>query len=138
MKNDHPPFVLALDDASARLSLVGGKGASLARMAAAGLPVPAGFHITTAAYHRFVAANELQRAILAAGEKLDDILASMHNVAEGVSATRAALQLAARYNVEMPIAEQLSLVLFEGLDPKKAVPELMMRDPKHELEGLFG
>ena len=75
---------------------------------------------------------------LAAGEKLDGILASMHSVAEGVSATRAALQLAARYNVEMPIAEQLSLVLFEGLDPQKAVPELMMRDPKHELEGFFG
>ncbi len=75
---------------------------------------------------------------LAAGEKLDGILASMHSVAEGVSATRAALQLAAHYNVEMPIAEQLSLVLFEGLDPQKAVPELMMRDPKHELEGLFG
>jgi glycerol-3-phosphate dehydrogenase (NAD(P)+) len=75
---------------------------------------------------------------LAAGEKLDDILASMHSVAEGVSTTRAALQLAARYNVEMPITEQLSLVLFEGLDPQKAVPELMMRDPKHELEGLFG
>ena len=75
---------------------------------------------------------------LAAGEKLDDILASMHSVAEGVSATRAALQLAARYNVEMPITELLSLVLFEGLDPRKAVPELMMRDPKHELEGFFG
>ncbi len=74
MKNDYPPFVLALDDASARLSLVGGKGASLARMAAAGLPVPAGFHITTAAYRRFVAANELQRAILAAvaATKADD------------------------------------------------------------------
>jgi len=75
---------------------------------------------------------------LASGEKLDDILASMHSVTEGVSTTRAALQLAARYNVEMPITEQLSLVLFEGLDPQKAVPELMMRDPKHELEGLFG
>src|SRR6266567_1385216 len=74
MKNDYPPFVLALDDASARLSLVGGKGASLARMAAAGLPVPPGFHITTAAYRRFVAANELQRAILAAvaATKADD------------------------------------------------------------------
>jgi glycerol-3-phosphate dehydrogenase (NAD(P)+) len=75
---------------------------------------------------------------LAAGEKLDDILASMHSVAEGVSTTRAALQLASRYNVEMPITELLSLVLFEGLDPQRAVPELMMRDPKHELEGLFG
>ena len=45
-----------------QLSQVGGKGASLARMAAAGLPVPPGFHITTAAYRRFVAENELQEA----------------------------------------------------------------------------
>ncbi|HLQ28705.1 MAG TPA: NAD(P)H-dependent glycerol-3-phosphate dehydrogenase [Ktedonobacteraceae bacterium] len=74
---------------------------------------------------------------LAAGEKLDDILTSMHSVAEGVSTTKAALQLAARYNVEMPITEQLSLVLFESLDPYKAVPELMMRDPKNELEGMI-
>src|SRR5712692_11217252 len=60
------PLVLALDDASATLEQVGGKGASLARMAAAGLPVPPGFHITTAAYRRFVSANDLQRGILAA------------------------------------------------------------------------
>jgi glycerol-3-phosphate dehydrogenase (NAD(P)+) len=73
---------------------------------------------------------------LAAGEKLSDILASMHSVAEGVFTTRAALQLAARYNVEMPISHQLSLVLFEGLDPRQAVPELMMREPKHEMEGM--
>ena len=57
-------------------------------------------------------------------------------VAEGVSTTRAALKLAERYQVELPITYQLSLVLFEGLDPLKAVPELMMRDPKHEMEGI--
>jgi len=73
---------------------------------------------------------------LAAGEKLSQILQSTHSVAEGVTTTRAALQLAARHDVEMPIAEQLALVLFEGLDPHKAVPELMMRDPKGELEGM--
>lgn len=73
---------------------------------------------------------------LAHGEKLDDILQSTHTVAEGVSTTRAALKLADRYQVEMPIARQLSLILFEGLDPHKAVPELMMRDPKGELEGF--
>src|SRR6266700_3726521 len=60
------PLVLALDDASATLEQVGGKGASLARMAAAGLPVPPGFHITTAAYRRFVTENGLQEQILAA------------------------------------------------------------------------
>ncbi|HEY4036900.1 MAG TPA: PEP/pyruvate-binding domain-containing protein [Ktedonobacteraceae bacterium] len=60
------PLILALDDASAQLEQVGGKGASLARMAAAGLPVPPGFHVTTAAYHRFVTENGLQEEILAA------------------------------------------------------------------------
>ena len=71
---------------------------------------------------------------LAAGEKLDDILKSTRTVAEGVTTTKAALQLAAHYNVDMPITTQLSLVLFEGLDPHQAVPELMMRGPKGELE----
>ena len=59
-------FVVALDDASATLEKVGGKGASLARMAAAGLPVPPGFHITTPAYRRFVTENGLQEKILSA------------------------------------------------------------------------
>jgi len=71
---------------------------------------------------------------LAAGEKLDDILKSTRTVAEGVTTTKAALQLAAHYNVDMPITTQLSLVLFESLDPHQAVPELMMRGSKGELE----
>src|SRR4051812_33420490 len=62
---DHP-LVIALADTSATLEEVGGKGASLARLATAGLPVPAGFHITTDAYRRFVAENGLQERILAA------------------------------------------------------------------------
>ncbi len=74
---------------------------------------------------------------LAAGEKLEDILASTHSVAEGIYTTRAALQLAKRYGVELPITQQLGLVLFEGLDPHKAVPELMMRDSKSEMEGML-
>ena len=48
-------LVLPLDDAAADLAAVGGKGASLARLARAGLPVPAGFHVTTEAYRSFVA-----------------------------------------------------------------------------------
>ena len=75
---------------------------------------------------------------LASGEKLDDILASTHSVAEGVYTTRATLQFAERYHVEMPITQQLALVLFEGLDPHRVVLELMLRDPKHELQGISG
>src|SRR5436305_2433831 len=59
------PLVLALDDTAATLEQVGGKGASLARLAAVGLPVPPGVHITTAAYRYFVTKNGLQEQILA-------------------------------------------------------------------------
>ncbi|MEO3802482.1 PEP/pyruvate-binding domain-containing protein [Nonomuraea sp. B1E8] len=47
--------VIPLDDAAADLATAGGKGASLARLARAGLPVPGGFHVTTDAYRAFVA-----------------------------------------------------------------------------------
>lgn len=59
-------IIMPLSDASAGLLQVGGKGASLARMAAAGLPVAPGFYITTAAYRQFVAEYALQEQILAA------------------------------------------------------------------------
>ncbi len=74
---------------------------------------------------------------IGAGEKLEQILSSTHSVAEGVYTTKAALKLAERYDVEMPITYQLSQVLFEGLDPYQAILELMMRDPKHEWEGMM-
>ena len=64
-------YVLPLADPGAILETVGGKGASLARLVAAGLPVPDGFHVTTAAYRRFVSANDLQPRVLAALETVD-------------------------------------------------------------------
>lgn len=59
-------YILSLADANATLETVGGKGASLARLVAHGLPVPDGFHVTTAAYRQFVAHNNLNPAIEAA------------------------------------------------------------------------
>ena len=61
-----PALILPLSDPAAELSRVGGKGASLARLAAAGLPVPDGFYVTTTAYTQFVAANHLDAEITAA------------------------------------------------------------------------
>ena len=80
--------------------------------------------------------NQLLGLHLAAGEKLEEILASTHSVAEGVYTTQAALKFAERYQVEMPITHQLSQVLFAGLNLHHAIAELMLRDPKHELEGI--
>ncbi len=64
-------FILSLNDRSANLEMVGGKGASLARLARAGFPVPAGYHITTLAYKQFIAENRLQPQILETIEQLD-------------------------------------------------------------------
>jgi pyruvate,water dikinase len=55
--------ILSLHDPRAVLDTVGGKGASLARLAAAGFPVPDGFHVTTAAYRRFVLEGALEATI---------------------------------------------------------------------------
>ncbi len=81
------PLLLTLDDSAATLEQVGGKGASLARMAAAGLPVPPGFHITTAAYRRFVDANGLQKGILAA------VTAAQADVAASLELASARIQM---------------------------------------------
>jgi len=64
-------YVLSLGNQRATLESVGGKGASLARLLRAGMPVPGGFHVTTAAYERFVADNDLESGIRAALEKVD-------------------------------------------------------------------
>ncbi|HEY7534505.1 MAG TPA: NAD(P)H-dependent glycerol-3-phosphate dehydrogenase [Thermodesulfobacteriota bacterium] len=67
------------------------------------------------------------------GEKLEDILSNMKMVAEGVKTSLAAKELAHRFNVDMPIAEQVSLVLYEGKSPETAIFELMTRQLKHEI-----
>jgi glycerol-3-phosphate dehydrogenase (NAD(P)+) len=66
------------------------------------------------------------------GQKLADVLAKMDSVAEGVPTTRSVMELARRYDVEMPITEAVHAVLFEDLDVLRALSRLMTRDPKPE------
>jgi glycerol-3-phosphate dehydrogenase (NAD(P)+) len=70
---------------------------------------------------------------LGKGRDLDTILAGLQGkVAEGVRSTAAALGLAARYEVEMPITEQMDAILHRGKSPKDAIRELMARPGKDE------
>ena len=69
---------------------------------------------------------------LAAGKSLDEIQRGMDNVAEGVSTTSAALDLAARLGVEMPIARATRAILFESVSVRQAISELMGRTPTSE------
>jgi hypothetical protein len=65
------PLVLALDDPGAAPGVAGGKGASLARLARAGFPVPPGFHVTTSAYLDFIGRGGLREPVLAAMSAVD-------------------------------------------------------------------
>jgi len=70
---------------------------------------------------------------LGQGLRLKEILGGMTMVAEGVRTTLAAVKLAARAGVELPIAEQIHGVLYEDKEPLRAMQDLMARDLRAEL-----
>jgi len=69
---------------------------------------------------------------LAHGRKLDEIVSSMRMVAEGIKTTNAAVDLAQRWTVEMPISQQMFQVLHSGISPREAIQRLMERSLKGE------
>jgi glycerol-3-phosphate dehydrogenase (NAD(P)+) len=69
---------------------------------------------------------------LAAGKTLEEAQGEIEGVAEGVGTARAAVRLARDKGIEMPIAEQLHAVLFEGKPPLESMVELMRRAPRDE------
>ena len=71
---------------------------------------------------------------LAAGQALDEAVASLDGVVEGTGTTVAVRGLAARLGVEMPICAALYAVLYEGEAPAAAVGELMARSAKAEFD----
>ena len=75
--------------------------------------------------------------LLGKGMKLDEVLDQMGMVVEGVRTTKAAYQLSKFHDVPMPITSALYAVLFEQVNPKTAVDQLMDRVKKQEMEDLF-
>jgi glycerol-3-phosphate dehydrogenase (NAD(P)+) len=69
---------------------------------------------------------------LAAGKSLGEIVGSMRMVAEGIETTKATVDLARRYGVEMPIAEQMYAMLYGSRSPGEALRQLMERSLKGE------
>lgn len=73
---------------------------------------------------------------LGRGRKLDEIVAEMKMVAEGVKTTAAVLEIASQRGIEMPLASFVGRVLNEGAHPADLVPELMLRKATSELHGI--
>jgi len=76
--------------------------------------------------------NRMVGIELARGRKLDEIVGSMKMVAEGIKTTDAAVELARRFGVEMPITEQMYQMLYHGVSPREAIQRLMERSLKEE------
>ncbi|NIN68831.1 MAG: phosphoenolpyruvate synthase, partial [Anaerolineae bacterium] len=112
------PYILSISDPRASITTVGGKGASLARMARAGLAIPGGFYLSTEAYQGFVAANGLQPHILAALEQVD---AEEPGTLE--EASQQIRQLFSRGQIPPDIADAIvqAYVALPGEDPAVAV-----------------
>ena len=69
---------------------------------------------------------------LGQGKTIDEIVSEMNMVAEGVKSTKGILSLAGRYDIEMPIAEQVGRVLYEDASVPEAIATLMGRSAKPE------
>lgn len=71
------------------------------------------------------------------GRRLDDVLSSMVMVAEGVSTTKSAVKLSKKWDVDMPITEEVYKILFLSKSPEEGIRSLMARDLKHEIWGIY-
>ena len=87
--------------------------------------------VTCASMH---SRNRRAGILLGQGKTLDEAIKEVNMVVEGIYSAKSALMAAKKYNVEIPIIEQVNAVLFENKNAAEAVNELMIRDKKLEIQ----
>ncbi len=86
--------------------------------------------VTCASMH---SRNRRAGILIGQGKTMEEAMEEVKMVVEGVYSAKAAMQLAQKYNVQLPIIEQVNKVLFEGKPASEAVKDLMLRDKKIEV-----
>ena len=86
--------------------------------------------VTCASMH---SRNRRAGILIGQGKSCEEAMAEVKMVVEGVHSARAAMALARKYDVQLPIIEQVNQVLFEGKSADQAVKDLMLRDKKIEV-----
>ena len=89
--------------------------------------------VTCASVH---SRNRKAGYLMGKGYTMQEAMDEVQMVVEGVYSAKAALALAQKYQVEMPIVEQVNKVLFENKNAEEAVKELMIRDKKMESDSV--
>lgn len=85
--------------------------------------------VTCASMH---SRNRRAGILIGQGHTMEQAMAEVRMVVEGVYSAKAAIGLAQKYHVQLPIIEQVNAILFEGLPADEAVRNLMLRDKKIE------
>lgn len=91
--------------------------------------------VTCASVH---SRNRRAGVLIGQGYSMEEAMREVKMVVEGVYSAKAALALAKKYQVQLPIIEQVNRVLFEGKPADQAVKDLMLRDKKMEITGWDG
>lgn len=86
--------------------------------------------VTCASMH---SRNRRAGILIGQGKTMEEAMAEVKMVVEGVYSAKAAMRLAKKYDVELPIIEQVNEVLFNGKSAAVAVKDLMIRDKKIEI-----
>jgi len=89
--------------------------------------------VTCASMH---SRNRRAGILIGQGKSMEEAMREVKMVVEGVYSAKAARALAKKYNIQLPIIEQVNQVLFEGKSPAEAVKELMLRDKKSEVRDM--
>lgn len=77
--------------------------------------------------------NRRAGILIGQGKTYQEAMDEVQMVVEGVYSAKAAMELAQKYQVQLPIIEQVNAILFEGKSADSAVKELMLRDKKVEV-----
>ena len=86
--------------------------------------------VTCASMH---SRNRRAGILIGQGKTYQEAMEEVQQVVEGVYSAKAAMKLAEKYQVQLPIIEQVNKVLFEGKSAADGVKELMLRDKKSEV-----
>ncbi|CDZ74967.1 Glycerol-3-phosphate dehydrogenase [NAD(P)+] [Peptoniphilus sp. ING2-D1G] len=81
--------------------------------------------------------NRRAGILIGKGISVKDVNAQIGQVVEGIKTTKSAYYLSKKHSISMPITEKLYEVIYENLDPKVAVNDLMTRTYKEEIEEIF-
>lgn len=81
--------------------------------------------------------NRRAGILIGQGLKIDDAISQIGMVVEGIKTTKSTYMLSKKYNIDMPITEEIYGVIYEGKDVKNSVTNLMIRDRKDEMENII-